>query len=262
MIAMARGRHRKLKNTPGKRVVVAITAGTGVAFPLIVAGGSANAATQDQWEAIAQCESGNDWSINWSGDGQSVGGLQFQNASWKDALAYLERQGVDTSNWTQDLYQGMPRDKVPTKSQTILAGEALLALQGPGAWVCKGTGLGPSMFEGGQKPAILAEGAPASSESAPKPQQTAPSPEPTQKSGPAETGPTETGPTQKSGAMGTHTVRPGDTLYSITMARTGGASDSWQELYEANEDVVGANPDLIYPGQILELPWGESESSQ
>lgn len=248
MIAMARGRHRKLKSTPGKRVVVAVTAGTGVAFPLIVGGGSANAATQDQWEAIAQCESGNDWSINWSGDGQSVGGLQFQNASWKDALAYLERQGVDTSNWTQDLYQGMPRDQVPTKRQTILAAEALLALQGPGAWVCKGAGLGPSMFEGGQKPAILAEEARAASESAasaPRPQQTAPAPE----------------PARKSEATGTHTVRPGDTLYSITMAQSGGAAGSWQELYEANEDVVGANPNLIYPGQTLELPWGESESS-
>src|SRR5262249_40356027 len=98
MVPMARGKHRKLKNKPGKRVIVAVTAGTGVALPLMVAGsGSASAATQDQWEAIAQCESGNDWAINHSGDGMSVGGLQFQSASWKDALAYLRQQGIDTS---------------------------------------------------------------------------------------------------------------------------------------------------------------------
>lgn len=244
MVAMTRGRHRKLKNTPGKRVVVAVTAGTGVAIPLVVgAGGSANAATQDQWEAIAQCESGNDWAINWSGDGQSVGGLQFQNASWKDALAYLERHGVDTSSWTQNLYQGMPRNKVPTKHQTILAGEALLALQGPGAWVCKGNGLGTSMFEGGQTPAILAEKqTPDSSVSSPRPQQTSPRPE----------------PAQKSGSPGTHTVRSGDTLSSIAKTHARGASTNWRELYDANRDVVGENPDLIYPGQVLELPHGES----
>jgi nucleoid-associated protein YgaU len=205
---------------------------------MVAGGGSANAATQEQWESIAQCESGNDWSINWSSDGLSVGGLQFQNASWKTALAYLERQGIDTSNWTQELYQGMPRDEVPTKYQTILAGEALLAIQGSGAWVCKGIGLSTSMFEGGQRPAILAEGQTSDSPaSTPPPQKAAPQPDPTRNGG-------------------TYTVRPGDTLYSITKAQTGSnALDNWQELYEANKDVVGGNPHLIHPDQVLEVPW-------
>jgi len=241
---MTRGRHRKLKNTPGKRVVVAVTAGTGVAIPLIVGtGGSANAATQEQWEAIAQCESGNDWSINWSSDGMSVGGLQFQNASWKDALSYLRRQGINTSGWTQNLYQGMPRNEVPTKRQTILAGEALLALQGPGAWVCKGVGLGASMFEGGETPSILSARAPQSPAPTSKPQHTAPRSE------------SRSETQRRPGTTGTHTVRAGDTLSGITAAQGRGAATNWRALYEANRDVVGENPHLIYPGQVLELPW-------
>jgi len=28
----------------------------------------------------------------------------------------------------------------------------------------------------------------------------------------------------------------------------------WRQLYEANKDVVGSNPDLIKPGQVLKIP--------
>lgn len=46
-------------------------------------------------------------------------------------------------------------------------------------------------------------------------------------------------------------VEPGDTLSGIS-AETG--VENWQELYEANKDVIGDDPDLIYPGQVLVLP--------
>ncbi|WP_432001245.1 peptidoglycan DD-metalloendopeptidase family protein [Streptomyces sioyaensis] len=236
---MARGKHRKPKESrAGNRLAAgAVVIGTGVGTS-IVTGGSANAATLSQWEAIAQCESGNDWSINYSGDGLSVGGLQFQNASWRAALAYLNQHGYDTSSWTQNLYQGMPRDQVPTKEQTILAGEALLAIQGPGAWVCKGNGLSASMFEGGPAPY-----GPATTYGTPK----APKPKP-----PARVRPHVTPPSK----AGTYRVQPGDTLYDITKVRTRNtALDNWKPLYEANKAVVGDNPDLIYPGQVFTLPW-------
>jgi LysM repeat protein len=195
-----------------------------------VSGGSAHAATTPQWDAIARCESNDDWSINYSSDGLSVGGLQFQNPSWKTALAYLEKNGHDTSGWTQSLYQGMPRSQVPTKEQTILAAEALLAVQGPGAWVCKGQGLSPSMFQGGPKPDILGG----------KPRKVKPVPVPTSKSG-------------------KHTVASGDTLYDIAKVHTGNsASNNWESLYEKNKSVIGQNPDLILPGQVFELPYGEA----
>jgi len=106
------------------------------------------------WDQIAQNESGQDWCINHSSDGLSVGGLQFQNPSWQGALQYLNSQGYDTSGWTQILYQGMPRSQVPTKAQQITAGEALLKLQ-PNPWAASTGGLSQSqsVFNGGPTPA-------------------------------------------------------------------------------------------------------------
>jgi nucleoid-associated protein YgaU len=55
-------------------------------------------------------------------------------------------------------------------------------------------------------------------------------------------------------------VRPGDSLWVIT-ARTlpAGATDAaidagWRRLYRLNRTVVGPDPDLIHPGQLLRLP--------
>lgn len=47
-----------------------------------------------------------------------------------------------------------------------------------------------------------------------------------------------------------YTVIPGDTLSEIAEAH---AIDCWRELFEENRDVVGDNPHLIYPGQVLSL---------
>ena len=33
-----------------------------------------------------------------------------------------------------------------------------------------------------------------------------------------------------------------------------GDAKKWRLLYEANKDVVGSNPDLIKPGQVLKIP--------
>lgn len=137
-----------------KTIAGAVILGTAVGVPLTFIG-SASAATMPQWNAIAQCESGGNWSINYSSDGMSVGGLQFQAASWTSALAYLDSKGYNTSGWTHNLYQGMPSSQVPTKDQTILGGEALIHLQGRSAWVCdttQGGVLSASMFDGGPNP--------------------------------------------------------------------------------------------------------------
>ena len=50
-----------------------------------------------------------------------------------------------------------------------------------------------------------------------------------------------------------HVVAPGETLTGITKETTGDP-DNWQALYEANKDVIGSDPGLIYPGQVLVLP--------
>lgn len=50
----------------------------------------------------------------------------------------------------------------------------------------------------------------------------------------------------------TYTVQTGDTLYGIS-ARYLGNGDDWPGLYAANRQVVGADPNLIFPGERLEL---------
>lgn len=48
----------------------------------------------------------------------------------------------------------------------------------------------------------------------------------------------------------TYTVVRGDNLTKI--ARKYGTT--WQKIYEANKSLIGKNPNLIYPGQVLTIP--------
>lgn len=57
--------------------------------------------------------------------------------------------------------------------------------------------------------------------------------------------------------MATYTVKSGDSLGKI--AKSLGLS-GWQELYNLNKGVIGSNPNLIKPGQVLQVP-GTSSSS-
>jgi nucleoid-associated protein YgaU len=54
-------------------------------------------------------------------------------------------------------------------------------------------------------------------------------------------------------AAKTYTVASGDSLSKIAKKHLGDAN-RWREIYEANREVIGANPDLIKPGQQLRLP--------
>ena len=56
-----------------------------------------------------------------------------------------------------------------------------------------------------------------------------------------------------------HAVLPGDTLWSIASERLGTddirrIARYWPRIHRANREVIGPNPDLIRPGQVLELP--------
>lgn len=67
-------------------------------------------------------------------------------------------------------------------------------------------------------------------------------------------------PTTADAAAGTVTVRAGDSLWSITAGLLPpGADDAriaaaWPLLYDANRDVVGPDPGLIHPGDVLTVP--------
>ncbi len=60
-----------------------------------------------------------------------------------------------------------------------------------------------------------------------------------------------------------HVVERGDTLWAIAKqilisrnesASGAAVSDYWRAIYERNRAVIGDNPNLILPGQVLELP--------
>lgn len=50
---------------------------------------------------------------------------------------------------------------------------------------------------------------------------------------------------------GGYTVRPGDNLSAI--AETQELGGDWRRLYASNESLIGTDPDLIFPGQRLDL---------
>jgi nucleoid-associated protein YgaU len=54
-------------------------------------------------------------------------------------------------------------------------------------------------------------------------------------------------------ATKTHTVDKGESLWAIAEHELGDGK-RWKEIYEANKDVIGANPDLIQPGMELKIP--------
>jgi nucleoid-associated protein YgaU len=47
----------------------------------------------------------------------------------------------------------------------------------------------------------------------------------------------------------TYTVRPGDTLWGISRH----VDMSWHSLYVLNRKIIGGNPNLIYPGETLQI---------
>lgn len=50
-----------------------------------------------------------------------------------------------------------------------------------------------------------------------------------------------------------YTVQKGDCLYLLAKKFYGSGKD-WRKIYEANEETIGSNPNLIYPGQIFTIP--------
>ena len=69
-----------------------------------------------------------------------------------------------------------------------------------------------------------------------------------------------TGPDAPPSSSPTHTVAPGESLWSITahLLPTGSApaqiAQDWPALYRANSEAIGADPSLIRPGTVLSVP--------
>lgn len=109
------------KTSSRVRAIAAATVLVGASGAMVIAGtGSASAATTaapaSSWDAVAQCESGGNWSAN-TGNGFS-GGLQFTQSTW---AAY------GGSQYAPSAHQA-------TKGEQINVANKVLAAQGAGAW--------------------------------------------------------------------------------------------------------------------------------
>ena len=54
-------------------------------------------------------------------------------------------------------------------------------------------------------------------------------------------------------ATKTHTVEKGENL-SVIAEQELGSQSRWKEIYELNKELIGKDPDLIHPGQVLKVP--------
>ncbi|MFE9774864.1 transglycosylase family protein [Streptomyces sp. NPDC005931] len=235
-----RGRHRRYQPNRINRASLTVTAGgAGMALPFMGTG-AAQAADVDTWDKVAACESSNDWNIN-TGNG-FYGGLQFTRSTWE---AYGGTRYA-------------PRADLATKDQQIAVAEKVLDGQGPGAWpVCS---VRAGLTRGGETPDIRPAGD-RGDRSAGK----------SGKSGKAADGDgrrsgrtsvedvkPHTTPQSRAGRAEMYTVVRGDTL--STIAEDERVRGGWRGLYDANRATVGADPDLIVPGQRLALPDGTATS--
>src|SRR4051794_40763516 len=101
------------------RIVLGLTAASVAGTAALLGPASSAQASSVNWDAIAQCESGGNWSIS-TGNG-FYGGLQFTRGTWK---AYGGTKYASTANRA-------------SRSEQIAIAEKVLRGQGIGAWpVC------------------------------------------------------------------------------------------------------------------------------
>ncbi|WP_328494534.1 LysM peptidoglycan-binding domain-containing protein [Streptomyces sp. NBC_00414] len=233
MLLSNKGKHRR----PSKATRIATLAGVttaAVAVPLMGATG-ASAATASEWDTVAQCESGGNWSIN-TGNGY-YGGLQFSSSTW---AAYGGSSYASTADQA-------------SKSQQIAVAEKVLASQGKGAWPSCGVGLSGASTGGGSAPADSNSNGSGQSTTQPQPQNSQSSEERASRSQdrPAakKTVETPTGKKVEKGD-GEYKVVKGDTLSEIAAKEK--VKGGWAKLYKLNDDIVD-DADFIFPGQQLHL---------
>ena len=201
---------------------------------------TATAATTHDWTAVAQCESGGNWSIN-TGNGY-YGGLQFSQPTWSGyggtALA--------------------PRADLATPAEQVEIAEKVLAGQGIGAWPTCGKLLaeGTTPAATGTSAATPAATSGATPAAAPAAEQPSAAPATPQDDGDdqareggwdRDTDRDDADRYGRHAAWGDYRVERGDTLRTIAAAH----GQSWRELYQRNADVIGSNPNRITPGLTL-----------
>jgi nucleoid-associated protein YgaU len=176
---------------------------------------TAHAATETQWDHVAQCESGGNWHIN-TGNGY-YGGLQFTQSTW---VAYGGQEFA-------------PRADLASRADQMTVANRVLSRQGWGAWpVCShyaGPAVGPRVDTRANRSEFRQALLPGTVRANLR---------------------TVRGSGTTTRAM--YVVRPGDSLSSIATRHH--VRGGWRALYRANRTLIGGNPDVIYPGMHLHLP--------
>src|SRR4051794_22242215 len=181
-----------LRKTLARSLGMAAIGGAAVIAPLTLGTATASADGMN-WDAIAACESGGNWSIN-TGNGY-YGGLQFSQ-----------------STWAANGGSGNPANA--SREEQIRGANNVLASQGIGAWPVCGKKGGSSGGGGSSAAPAKAKAKAPTSSGKRAPQRTAPA-------APA---------LVASNPLGDYTVVPGDTLSKIATAAQ--VPGGWQALFE------------------------------
>lgn len=198
------------------------------AVPVLLLAGT-QAAQADEWDNVAQCESGGKWNIN-TGNGY-YGGLQFKQSTWD---AYGGKQYA-------------PRADLASPAEQKAVARKTLQGQGWGAWACayargkaapnttssyvkKSTNKKAPTYSSNQR---NVQPKAAKSQSQPRQQHH------------------HQAPKRVKTYAGNYVVKPGDTLNKI--ANRFNVDGGWESLYASNMSTV-KNPNRIYVGQLLFVP--------
>jgi nucleoid-associated protein YgaU len=224
------GRHRAPEPpSQAARIVARSTAGaTALALPLVGITTAAQAATEEQWDNVADCESGGNWHIN-TGNGY-YGGLQFTQGTWM--------------NYGGGAYAS--RADLASRGEQITIANKVQAAQGWGAWpVC-------SRYAGPARQESWSSGSSTQTTSTQRGSTTqhhqADRRGDSWMAGARHS--VRRAPTGETRAM--YVVRPGDTLIGIAAKHD--VRGGWRKLYRHNRTLIGSNPSLIRVGMHLHIP--------
>jgi resuscitation-promoting factor RpfA len=214
------------------RIALGLTA-AGVAGTAALLGPASPAmASSVNWDAIAQCESGGNWSIS-TGNG-FYGGLQFTKGTW---AAYGGTKYASTANKA-------------SRSEQIAIAEKVLSGQGIGAWPVCGKKGGSSKHYSGTN----TSGSHSSTKSTHKSSHTSKSVQHKSSHKSTQHKSTTTSKVTRSTSVKatgkTYVVRSGDTLSAIATRYQ--VKGGWHALFQLNQGVI-SDPNLIFPGQRIAL---------
>ena len=238
-----RGGRRRNRPSAFSRTSLKVTAGgVGVAIPLLSAQ-LVYAAPQDDWQKVADCESSSKWDIN-TGNGY-FGGLQFSQSTWR---AYGGTKYA-------------PRADLATKEQQIAVAEKVLSAQGPKAWPNCGPRAGLSKQGARPRTADAQKAATTQRADTAEQNERDEQAERAEQAKQAERAQrAERARAERSKQATTYEVVGGDSLSAI--AEEHDVKGGWPGLYERNRETVGGDPDLILPGQRLQLDGATAEPAK